>query len=262
MKYEYLNVTKDGPTATVCFNRPESANAANFGLLVELEQACLSFRNDLDTRVVIFTGEGKNFCSGMDLNAVGEGYGESVLEQRRNTRIGGRAIKALCDIDQITICAWKGAAVGGGAVITTATDFRIGTHTARMWYPEVILGMNLMWFGLPLLVHLVGPARAKRLAAGAEWLNAKQLVDWGLMDELTEDDDPLPLAHEWAARYAAKPPIAVQMIKQSVNKIASALDYSIMHMDVDQNVFTQSTKDMQEAVRAYLAQEEPNFIGD
>ena len=262
MNYQYLKVSKDGSIATVRFNRPEKANAANFGLIAELEQVSLSFRDDLETRVVIFAGEGNNFCSGMDLSDSNEDYGDTILERRRNTRIGGRAIRAMCDIDQITICAWKGAAVGGGAVIATATDFRVGTNSARIWYPEVILGMNLMWFGLPLLVHLVGPARAKRLAAGAEWLNAEQMLDWGLLDELTSSDDPMPVAHEWADRYASKPPIAVQMIKQSVNKIASALDHSIMHMDVDQNVFTQSTKDMREAVRAYLAKEEPTFIGD
>ena len=262
MSYRFLTLRKDGPIATVSFNRPDKANAANFGLIAELEQVSLTFRDDLDTRVVIFTGEGNNFCAGMDLSDTNEDYGSTVLQRRRNTRIGGRAIRAMCDIDQITICAWQGAAVGGGAVIATATDFRVGTNTARMWYPEVILGMNLMWYGLPLIVHLVGPARAKRLAAGAEWLNAGQMLDWGILDELTPHEDPMPLAYEWAERYAKKPPIAVQMIKQSVNKIASALDHSIMHMDVDQNVFTQSTQDMREAIRAYLAKEEPTFIGD
>ncbi|MGR8950283.1 MAG: enoyl-CoA hydratase/isomerase family protein [Gammaproteobacteria bacterium] len=262
MNYQYLTLSHDGPIATVTFNRPEKANATNFGLLAEIEQVSLSFRDDLKTRVVIFTGAGNNFCSGMDLSDDNKDYGESLLQRRRTTRIGGRAIRAMCDIDQITIAAWSGAAVGGGAVITTATDFRVGTATAKICYPEVILGMNLMWFGLPLIVHLVGPARAKRLVAGAEWLNASQLLEWGLLDELTDDESPLPLANRWAQNYAEKPPIAVQMIKQSVNKLSSALDYSIMHMDVDQNVFTQSSKDNSEAVRAYLAKEKPTFIGD
>ena len=168
MSYQYLTLSHTGPIATVTFNRPEKANATNFGLLQEIEQVSLSFREDLTTRAVIFTGEGKNFCSGFDLSDDNRDYGETTLERRRTTRIGGRAIQAICDIDQITISAWQGAAVGGGAVITTATDFRIGTATTRMCYPEVVLGMNLMWFGLPLIVHLVGPARAKRLVAGAE----------------------------------------------------------------------------------------------
>ena len=262
MSYQYLTLSHAGPIATVTFNRPEKANATNFGLLQQIEQASLSFREDLTTRAVIFTGEGKNFCSGFDLSDDNRDYGETTLERRRTTRIGGRAIQAICDIDQITISAWQGAAVGGGAVITTATDFRIGTATTRMCYPEVVLGMNLMWFGLPLIVHLVGPARAKRLVAGAEWLEAQQLLDWGLLDEISAGDSPLPLATQWAERYAEKPPIAVQMIKQSINKLSSALDYSIMHMDVDQNVFTQSTNDMAEAKRAYLAKEKPTFTGD
>ena len=262
MTYQYLSISKKDHIATVTFNRPEKANATNYGLLADIEKASLSFRDDLETRVVIFTGEGKNFCSGMDLSDPNLEFSGNRLSQRRATRIGGRAIRAMCEIDQITISAWNGAAVGGGAVIATATDFRVGTNTARLCYPEVILGMNLMWFGLPLIVHLVGPARAKRLVAGAEWLNAKQLEHWGLLDEVTDKESPLSLAHQWAEQYASKPPNAVQMIKQSVNKIASALDQSIMHMDVDQNLLAQSTEDKQEAVRAYLAKESPTYTGN
>lgn len=262
MTYKYLNVIKENHIATVTFNRPEKANATNYGLLAEIEEVSLSFRDDLETRVVIFTGAGTNFCSGWDLSDPNVEYSGSVLSRRRATRIGGRAIRAICDIEQITICAWRGAAVGGGAVIATAADFRVGTTTARMCYPEVLIGMNLMWFGLPLIVHLVGPARAKRLVAGAEWLNAQQLYNWGLLEEVTDEESPLSLANEWATRYVSKSPNAVQMIKQSINKISSALDQSIMHMDVDQNVFAQSTKDRAEAVRAYLAKDHPNFTGN
>lgn len=262
MSYKYLNLIRKDHVATVTFDRPEKANATNYGLLAELEQVSLSFRDDLETRVVIFTGAGKNFCSGWDLSDPNVEYSGNVLSQRRATRIGGRAIRAICDIDQITISAWKGAAVGGGAVIATATDFRVATRTARLCYPEVLIGMNLMWFGLPLIVHLVGPARAKRLVAGAEWLDANKLYDWGLVDELTDNECPLELAEQWAARYVSKSPNAVQMIKQSVNKISSALDHSIMHMDVDQNLYTQSTQDKLEAVRAYLDKDTPHFSGN
>ena len=262
MTYKYLTLNKKEHIATVTFNRPEKANATNYGLLAELEEVSLSFRDDLDTRVVVFTGAGDNFCSGWDLSDPNVEYSGNVLSKRRATRIGGRAIRAICDIDQITISAWNGAAVGGGAVIATATDLRVGTGTARMCYPEVLIGMNLMWYGLPLIVHLVGPARAKRLVAGAEWLDAKQLYDWGLLEEITDNESPLELANEWAERYVSKSPNAVQMIKQSVNKISSALDYSIIHMDVDQNLYAQSTEDKDEAARAYLAKDKPDFTGN
>ncbi|MFB3107522.1 MAG: enoyl-CoA hydratase/isomerase family protein, partial [Pseudomonadales bacterium] len=160
MSYEHIRLTREGHIATVTFNRPEKANALNFEHLVEIEDVALSFREDPDTRVVIFTGAGKHFSSGADLTDPGDAYRGPLTLRRRRARIGERTIEALYNMDQITIAAWNGAAMGGGACITTALDFRIGSDDCFMQYPEVDIGVNLMWKSLPLCVHLAGPARA------------------------------------------------------------------------------------------------------
>ena len=73
--------------------------------------------------------------------------------------------------------------MGGGACIATALDLRIGADDCFMQYPEIDLGMNLMWQSLPLCIHLVGPARAKRLVIGGERVFAPTLLQWGVLDE-------------------------------------------------------------------------------
>ena len=262
MAYEHLRVDRNGPVATVTFNRPDRANALNFDLLAEIEAVSLDFREDAETRVVIFTGAGRHFSSGADLTDPGTAYQGPLVLRRRRSRMGERAIQALYGIDQITIAAWNGAAMGGGACITTALDFRVGAEDCFMQYPEVDIGMNLMWKSLPLLAHLVGPARAKRLVAGGERVRAETLLEWGVLDHLVPLDDLLPRAWEMARQYANKPPIAVQMIKQSVNRIVSALDQSIMHMDVDQNLLTGSSRDRALAAEAYRNGTPADFTGD
>ena len=248
MSYRHLIVDRQPHIATVTFNRPDRANALNYDHLSEIEHVALSFRDDPDTRVVIFTGAGKHFSSGADLTDPGTAYQGPLSLRRRRSRIGERAIRALYEIDQITIAAWNGAAMGGGACIATALDFRIGADDCFMQYPEVDIGLNLMWKSLPLITHLVGPARAKRLVAGGERITASTLLDWGVLDDLVESDQLLPRALEMAVHYVNKPPVAVQMIKQSVNRIVSALDQSIMHMDVDQNLFSSTSEDRAKAV--------------
>lgn len=262
MDYQHITLERDGLIATVTFNRPGKANALNYAILCEIEHAALSFREDADTRVVIFTGAGRHFSSGMDLTDPNAEYEGPLVLRRRRNRIGARVITALHDIDQITIAAWNGAAMGGGACIPTALDFRIGANDCVMRYPEVDLGMNLMWHSLPLCVHLAGPARAKRLVVGGETIAAPTLLEWGILDELVAPGKLLPRAREFATFYAHKPPVAAQMIKRSINRIAGALDRSIMDMDADQNLLTRGTADMTEAVRAYFAHEEPVFKGD
>lgn len=260
-EFTTLTLKRNGPIARLTFNRPEAANALSHTVLAELESAALSLRDDIDTRVVIVTGQGKHFSSGADLRAQ-EPKPRNLLERQRRTRIGERAINALYGVDQITIAAWNGAAMGGGACVATACDLRIGAEDCFMQYPEIDIGLNLMWQSLPLLVHLVGPARAKRLVVGGERVQAKQLEQWGLLDDLVPNAELLKTAETLAAHYAAKPPIAAQMIKRSVNRIVSALDSSIMHMDADQNLFTQHTKDRDRAIEAYLNKTEAEFTGD
>lgn len=239
-------------------------NALDSAHLEEIEAVALSFRDDPDTRVVLFTGTGKHFSSGADLSPTVQPIdaGANLALRRRRSRIGERAIQAIYNMDQITIAAWNGGALGGGACLTTAMDFRIGADDCFMQYPEVEIGVNLMWKSLPLITHLVGPARAKRLVAGGERIYAKELLAWGALDELVSRDDLLVTAQSWAERYAKLPPIPQQMIKQSVNAIVSSLDTAVMHMDVDQNLFSASTADRQEAITAYLDKTDPTFTGN
>ena len=261
MQYEHIDVARDGKIATVTFNRPEKANALNARHIEEIEHAAPVFREDEDTRVVIFTGAGKHFNSGADLTG-GDPEHPRLAIRRRRRRIGERCIQALRDMDQITIAAWRGAAMGGGACIATALDFRIGARDCFMSYPEILIGVNLMWQSLPLCVHLVGPARAKRLVIGGEHIAGPTLLEWGVLDEIVDKDDVMDKAMEWARRYAGQPPVAAQMIKRSVNAISSALDRSIMHMDFDQHLLTEATEDAASARQAYLEKRAPTFKGN
>lgn len=260
MQFNFLRLEQHGFVKLVTFTRSARANALTYEFLVEIEACAHALREEADTRVVIFTGEGRHFSSGMDLDDA-RGYEGPLVLKRRRTQAGARAINALYGIDQITIAAWNGAAMGGGACLATALDFRIGAADCFMQYPEIDIGMNLMWQSLPLITHLVGPARAKRLVAGGERIHAPTLLEWGVLDELVDPATLLPRAFELARCYVDKPPVAVQMIKQSVNRIVSALDHSIMHMDVDQNLLTRTTADQPEALAAYLEKRPPQLRG-
>ena len=262
--YENLTVEKNGSVATVTFNRPDKANALDHAHLLDIESVALSFRDDPDTRAVVFTGKGKHFSSGADLSPDPDPLVTSagLVLRRRRARLGERAIEAVYNMDQITIAAWNGAAMGGGACLATAMDFRVGANDCFMQYPEILIGVNLMWKSLPLITHLAGPSRAKRLVVGGERVDASTLHDWGILDSLVSRESLLKEALAWGSRYAALAPIPAQMIKRSVNAIVSSLDTAVMHMDVDQNILSANTDDRQIAVQAYLEKTHPSFTGN
>jgi enoyl-CoA hydratase/carnithine racemase len=120
----------------------------------------------------------------------------------------------------------------------------------------------LMWQSLPLCVRLIGPARAKRMIMLGDSEPAKTLLEWGFLDEMVPADQLDTAVDAMAQQYAAQPPAAVQMIKQSINAVSSALDNAIMHMDADQNLLTAGTQDRAEGTKAFFEKREPEFKGN
>jgi len=262
--YQHLEISRRGSVAVVSFDRPARLNALSRDLMLEITHAANAFREDADTRVVVFTGKGKHFSAGVDLRdpARASSAESTRLRQRRATRLGPEMIRSIFEIEQITIAAVNGGALGGGACIATACDFRVGARDSFCGYPEINRGMNLHWIALPLCVHLIGPSRAKRMIALGRNEDAETLLRWGFYDEVVEADRLMEGALAMAEDYAAQPPLPAQMIKQSVNALVSALDRSIMHMDHDQWMLTASTADYREGIKAFFEKRKPRFTGD
>lgn len=263
MPYEFLEIEKTGHVATVWLNRPDRLNALSRDVMLEIEDAARSFLGDEETRVVIFAGRGKHFCAGADLQERGAEPASppSLVMRRRYSGLGGRMIRAISEMKQVTIAAVHGAAAGGGCCIPVACDFRIGSEDCKIGYPEVQRGMNLMWAALPGCVHLVGPSRAKRMIMLGNLEPAQTLLNWGFLDEVMPRDQLMTRAHEIAADYASRPPLAVQMIKETVNAVSGALDAAIVHMDIDQNILNAGSDDFREGIASFLEKRDPKFTG-
>ncbi len=262
-EYRNLKVEREGHVAVVTLDRSERGNALTEGFLRELEEVAQSFREDADTRAVIFAGAGRHFSVGMDLKdpRQAEALTAPLLERRRRFQQGPRTIRALREMDQVTIAAINGAAAGGGACIAMALDFRVGAEDCRAGFPESGLAIPLSWTCLPLCVQLVGPSRAKRWLMSGEMLPAAVLAEWGFLDEVAPPEELLPRCLRLAEFLASRPPLALQMIKRSVNAYAGALDQAVMHADTDQVLLAQTGEDFREAVLAFLEKRDPHFRG-
>lgn len=261
MEFENLIIEKrDDHIAIVTLNRPSKLNALNSTLMREIERVTEQFHDDLETRVIIFTGAGKHFCAGVDLAE--SQPRTTLLGNQRARQIGPRLIQKLYNMEQITIAAINGGAFGGGACVAAALDFRIGENDCYAGFPESRLGMNLSWNALPLVVHLIGPTYAKEMVILGKNNDAKTLLKWGFLSEVVPKDKLIERAIEIAKEYAAMPPIPAQMIKKSINHISSALDKAIMHMDMDQLILTLGTKDLREGIAAFFGKRQGKYKGD
>ncbi len=257
-----FTLSVEGPLAILTLDRRERRNALTPQTLRQLESLAGELREMAEVRAVILRAEGDHFSVGADIGSVGGGEAPPpTVQLRRTAQQGARLLRALQEIDQPTICAIQGIATGGATCIATACDFRIAADGARIGYGEVKLGINLMWNALPLAVRLAGPARAKRLVMSGDLIDAATLERWGFVDQVVSRDQLDGAARTMALSYAALPPIAVQMIKRSVNALSGALDAAVMHADADQWLLGTRTEDFVEALTAFREKRPGDYTG-
>jgi enoyl-CoA hydratase/carnithine racemase len=228
---KFLKLEKKNKIAYVTFIRTKSLNALNSQTLKELIALNKTLENDLKTKVVVYRSEGKHFSAGADIKEKQKKL--SKLEIWKSN-LGKEAIESILKINQITIASLRGYCLGGAACIASACDFRVASETTLVAYPEIDLGMNLNWFGLPLLLRLIGPSKTKKMVISGDIENSDVLYKWGFIDALYKEEDLEKKTLIFAKKYASKPAIPSQMIKRSINALTYQSDQSIMHMDYDQ----------------------------
>jgi enoyl-CoA hydratase/carnithine racemase len=219
MSFETLTTTREGGTLVVRLNRPDKRNAINRKMHGELQELCRQLGTDFDTRVVIVAGEGSGFSSGADTSEWGQPGPDNELELRHQSGIGSRTCNAIDGLDQITIAAIHGFAVGGGAVLAACCDFRIAGRGAWFSIPEVELGIPLSWNALPRLAREMGHARALEVTVTCERFSAQQALEWGLVTHLVEDGDEYSFARRLAEKITAHPPLPVALTKAEMKAI-------------------------------------------
>jgi enoyl-CoA hydratase len=223
---EHFVLEKEGRIATLTFNRPEKRNPLNEEIVLEFESLLHQIRDDKDIRVLIFTGSGNTFSAGADLSQV-KGITDPAERQRifaplgkRRARLIGRVLHTLVNLEQVTIAAINGYAVGGGWSLALGCDLRIAVEEAEFWFPEVDLGVPLSPASTSLLAAHVGPALAKEIIITCRRFKAAELLPLGILNRVVKKADLMPTVRELAQSVAQKNPTAVMASKATVNALA------------------------------------------
>jgi enoyl-CoA hydratase len=254
----------DGRIAVVKFDRGDTVNALSPEAMRQLRDAARSFEDDLETSVVVLTGSSRAFSAGFDLKdgerktKADQGLGE----RRKSIRTGPRMCREWYDMEQVTIAAIEGFAIGGGAALAVSLDFRVCGASAHFRIPEVALGLNMSWGSIPRMMQLMGPTRTKlAVLLASDRIQAAEAERWGLVDKVVPDTQAFAEAMALAERIAAMPPLPVKMTKATVNRLAGALDDLASHMDLDQFTLTTTSDDHREGVAAFFEKRKPRFRG-
>ncbi len=234
MDYETIAVEREGPLMTVRFNRPDKRNAINRQMHAELQDLCHTLVDDTDTRVVIFTGAGRGFSSGADTSEWRDSQSADELAVRHVSGVGSRTSTAIEYLEQITIAAVHGFAVGGGLVLAVCCDMRIAGDETWFSIPEVELGLPLGWNALPRLAREMGHARALELTITCDRFDAKTAADYGLVTHLVPEKDVQAKAREMAEKIISRPALPVAMTKATMKAIRKSHEMGdVAYSDTD-----------------------------
>jgi enoyl-CoA hydratase/carnithine racemase len=220
-----VTLARRGAIATLTLQRPERRNALSDGMLADLVTALGELRDDASTRVVILTGAPPVFSAGADA-----GFRRGMTpEERRQVflerkgqfrRLFERVTTLLEGLEQVTVAAINGHAVGGGFGLTLACDFRWAAAEAELWIPEVDLGVPLGVATTTRFVRLVGPARAKEIILEGRHYAAAEMQAWGVIHRVVPGTALAGAVVEYAAAMARKPFRPLAEVKARINAIA------------------------------------------
>ncbi|NJP88423.1 enoyl-CoA hydratase/isomerase family protein [Nonomuraea sp. FMUSA5-5] len=187
-------------------NRPEVRNAIDRDLVRALHDACAAVEED--PKIVLIVGEGTTFAAGADIAQLRERGRDDAL-RGINSKIFDRIHK----LPMPTIGLLDGYALGGGAELAYACDFRIGTPRTRIGNPETGLGILAAAGAAWRLAALVGEPLAKEILLAGRVLTATEALDVRLLNEVVEPGDLRAAGHRLADRIAAQAPLATRLMK-------------------------------------------------
>jgi len=260
MAYQEIIYEKENGLATITFNRPEVRNALNYLAIDEALEAAGDAEADDSVRVLILTGAGdKAFVAGADI--------EELRQRNTSTELGERSARRrvlanlLETMSKPTIAAINGAAVGTGLELAMACTIRIASENAKFGQPEINLGIMPGNGGSQRLPRLVGEGRAMEMILTGDLIDAQEASRIGLVNRVVPQAELMPCVKELATKLAAKPPLAVKLVK---NAIHTGLNMNLNDgIEYENKLFAVlcGSQDKQEGVAAFLEKRRPNFQG-
>jgi len=249
-----------GPVAVLTLNRPQQRNALSRALMAQLRDSVDELSVDEKIRVVVLTGAGTAFCSGMDLKEAAEIDASPESEQQTIATIQEFAdlIQRLHTLPKPTIAAVNGEALAGGAGLMAACDLAIAAETARIGYPEVLRGL------VPAIVmhdlcRQIGDRRAREMLLGGGMISAKSAHAWGLVNTVTAADQCLEEAVRVAERFVQSAPLALATIKRLVDEV-SARPHDLRGAAAV-SAAVRVSEEAREGIRAFVEKRPPRWAG-
>jgi enoyl-CoA hydratase len=258
LDYKTIILTREENVCLLTLNRPEAMNALNDELIRELSQAIDQIAHDDQVRVLIITGGSKVFAAGGDIKAMLTFGPEQAKEYLSPVH---RVFNQISELSKPTIAAICGFALGGGVELSLTCDFRIAAENSKFGFPEINLGIFPAAGGSQRLPRMVGMAQAKELMFTGDTIDAAKALQIGLVNQVVAKEQVIEKAMILAGKLAAKPPLTIKSLKESMHNVFN-MDINMgLHMEIEKFSRLFATNDQKEGMTAFIEKRKPDFKG-
>ena len=218
MDYQTIQLSYDSGVVTLTLNRPEKRNAISNQLMDDLLRAFEDVATS-PAQVLILTGAGKAFCSGMDLENLQALIGRSADQNLKDSESVARVFRSLYEFPKVTIAAVNGAAIAGGTGLALLCDFTLAVPEAKFGYTEVRIGF-VPAIVSTFLLRQVGEKQARDLLLTGRLIDAEEAHHLGLVNEIVPAERLMGRARELAAQLMQNSPTSLLLTKHLLTEHA------------------------------------------
>ena len=259
MTYNTVQLALDGGVATLTLNRPDKRNAISFELINDLLSALEEVAKS-DAIVLIVTGAGKAFCSGLDLDNLKALLGRTPEQNLADSRTMVRLFRALYEFPKVTIAAVNGAAIAGGTGLALLCDFTLAVPEAKFGYTEVRIGF-VPAIVSTFLLRQVGEKQARDLLLTGRLFGADEAARIGLVNEIVPPENLMKRARELASLLMENSAASLRATKQLLTDHARAELDAQIDAAVRENAAIRTTADFREGISSFLEKRKPVWTG-
>ncbi|HKE58248.1 MAG TPA: enoyl-CoA hydratase/isomerase family protein [Pyrinomonadaceae bacterium] len=241
----------DDGVARVRLNRPEKRNALNDELIAALKVALNQADQDEETRVILLSGEGKDFCSGADLSALQEISEGSVSENAADARSLVELFVQMRRVRVPIVAAVRGKALAGGCGLASACDLVLASSSARFGYPEVKIGF-VPAIVLAILRRNISEKRAFELLTRGEETSAEEAKALGLVNQVFSEEKFAEEIAAYVKKFTEVSKSAVSLTKTLLYQVDGLSFIEALETGADVNVIARLTEDCQKGIARFL----------
>jgi methylglutaconyl-CoA hydratase len=259
MNDKNIQLSYESGVATITLNRPEKRNAISFELIDDLLRGLDEVAKS-QAVVLIVTGAGKAFCSGMDLDNLKALLGRSPAQNLEDSRMMVQLFRTLYEFPKMTIAAVNGPAIAGGTGLALLCDFTLAVPEAKFGYTEVRIGF-VPAIVSTFLLRQVGEKQARDLLLTGRIFEAEEALRMGLINEIVPAEKLMARTYELAALLMKNSSASLRATKQLLTAHArSELDAQI-ESAVRENAAIRTTADFREGISSFLEKRKPVWTG-